>query len=474
MSDANLNWVLDQLAPLRHRKTAYLIAAGFVIAAAAAAAAAQVVFRPSATLIFAAAVVSCTGLLGLTAGLLSAVLGALVLDYFFIAPLFAFNLDALTARAAIELCAIAVFTHFAERRISASIRSRKKLPLGIRGELDGIVNGEAYGWAMDCDHPSSPVIVTISVDHRPVAEAAAVYYRPDLETRLQCSGSYGFFVDLRGRVFEKKDALIEARTSDGQVLKNSPQTATIPIRGPQDAPAVLFMHIPKTAGIAFREAITPNYRESAIAYVYGTAPGFLVGDLRRLPLEQRRNLRFVIGHFQYGIHDDLPQETLYVTILREPTARMLSQYGFLQQTNPALLREGNRTLKLEELLERKRHIHFDNALVRHFAGVDEREFPAGSVNQELYDKALYYARTGFAFIGHQEFAADAYAWLKQRFGWNARPELQLVNLGPARVEEPERAALRTAMERYNHWDCQLYQEILRIFPYPYAAQAAGA
>lgn len=470
MTDARLNSLLDRIAPIRHKQIRFLIAAAWTIATLAFAAAAHVLFRPAATLIFAAAVIGCTGLFGLTAGLLSAALSVLTVDFFFIPPIFEVNLDALTLRAAVELGALAVCTHFVERRVSARIRSKKKLPLGIRGQLDGIKDGEVYGWAMDCDHPSSPVLVTISVDSRPVAEIAAVYYRPDLETRLGCSGSHGFYVDLSGRVSAAKEALVEARTADGQLLENSPSRMRIPARAREDGPAVLFMHIPKTAGIAFREAIVANYRESAIGYMYGTAPGFLVQDLRRLPLEQRRDLRFVMGHFQYGIHHDLPQESLYVTLVREPAARMLSHYAYLQHTQPELLKQGDRVLGLEELLERKPHIHFDNALVRHFGSVDEHEFPAGSVNQKLFENAVYYLRTGFTFVGHQECAANAYAWLQKRFGWNARAELEIVNSGPTRMDDADRVSARQAMEKYNQWDCQLYEEILRIFPYSYSAE----
>jgi hypothetical protein len=464
MSEAGLNSVLDQLAPLRHKNARFLFALGGVAATAAFAAAARFLFNPAATLIFAAAVAGCTALLGLTPGLLSAALAVLTIDFLFVPPVFVFKLDLLTLRVAIELGVLSLATYFVERRISGRIRSNKRLPLGIHGQLDGIKDGEVYGWAMDCDNPSSPVLVTITVNWRPVAEIAAVYYRPDLETGLQSSGSHGFYADLSERV-SAGEALVEARVSNGPPLANSPQTMTIPARARSNGPAVLFMHIPKTAGIAFREAIAANYRESAVAYLYGTPPGFLTVDLQRLPLEQRRDLKFVMGHFQYGIHHYLPQETLYVTIVRQPAARMLSHYAFLQHTQPLLLKEKDRTLSLEELLEKKPHVHFDNPLVRYFGSVDEREFPAGSVNQQLYEKAVYYLRTGFTFVGHQEFAAHAYAWLSQRFGWNARAGLEIVNASPTRLEDARIASIRNVIESCNRWDHLLYQDILQLFPY---------
>lgn len=468
MHDAGLNSILDQLAPLRRRNTRFLIASGLVIAALATAAAAEFVFRPAAALLFAAAVVVCTGLFGLAAGLTSAALSTVALAFFFISPGFALAMNGATLRAGFELGAVAIGTHLLERYISGRIRSRVKPALGILGQLDGIKDGEVYGWAMDGDHPSTPVTVTILADERPMAEVAAVHYRPDVERGLHGSGKYGFYADLGVWMTTEKKAVIEARVANGGALANSPQTAVIRPRKRKPGPAVLFMHIPKTAGIAFREAITANYRESEIAYLYGTAPGYLVGDLRRLPLQQRRELRFVAGHFQYGIHHALPQEALYFTIVREPAARILSHYTFLQQTEPDLLKVGGRALELETLLAQRRHIHFDNPLVRHFGSIDESEFPPGAIDQALYEKALYYLKTGFAFVGHQEYSADAFGRLRRRFGWDARAELEIVNVGMKRMNDADRVSARKALERFNPWDCLLYEEILKLFPYKVA------
>ncbi len=417
------------------------------------------VFAAVRDLAFAAAVAICAAVFGLAAGLAS-VVAALAAIYELSGR---GGLRELPAPA-IALVTVAVLAHLVERYVSRKIRSRVKPLLGIRGQLDGIKDGVVYGWAMDCDRPSEPVLVAISVDSRPAAEIAAVYYRPDLEIGLQSSGSYGFYADLSSGVAIEKEALVEARISNGPPLLNSPQQMRIPPRATPDGPTVLFMHIPKTAGIAFREAIVENYREPAVACMYGTAPGFLVRDLRRLPLEQRRGLRFVIGHFQYGIHHDLPQEALYVTLVREPVARLLSHYAFLERTQPELLREGGRVLTLETLVEMKPHVHFDNALVRHFGGVDEREFSAGAVNEQLYEKAVYYLRTGFTFVGHQEFAANAYHRLQQRFGWYARPELEIVNAGLRRLQDARAESIRAACEAHNRWDILLYKEILKLFP----------
>ena len=89
-----------------------------------------------------------------------------------------------------------------------------------------------------------------------------------------------------------------------------------------------------------------NYKHSQVAYLYPHPPGFLVSDLGLLPLEQRARFRLVMGHFQYGIHEFLPQEYTYVTIVRDPVERVISHYNYLRQTQPEITSDGAVTLSL--------------------------------------------------------------------------------------------------------------------------------
>jgi Domain of unknown function (DUF4118)/Sulfotransferase family len=466
----HLDSLLRDLSRLRHKKTRFFLATAFVLAALAITAMATFLFGSTAGLIFALAVGASTALFGLVAGLCTAAAAVLAVDFFYIPPSFAFNMDSSTLRIALALTAISVFTHLIERQTQGTIRSKTKALLGARvyGELDGIENGDAYGWAFNADEPASPVLVTLSVDDRPVAQVAAVHYRADVENIMNCSGKHGFFVDIGEQASEEKEALVDVRLLDGSSLKNSPRKLRVQPRVPSQAPTVLFMHIPKTAGTAFREAIAANYRRSEIAYLYPTPPGFLVTDVRALPLEQRRSFRVVIGHFQYGMHAAIPRRYCYVTIVREPSRRILSHYAFLREAEPAGLAEGQRTLNLVEFLEQKSNVNFDNALVRFFAGVPEHRFPFGSLDREIYERAVHHLRTAFTFVGHQENSANAYGWLQNRFGWHAKPALDHINATLVSASAPDRSEVRKAIEHFNRWDLMFYQEILRLFPYDYS------
>jgi hypothetical protein len=50
---------------------------------------------------------------------------------------------------------------------------------------------------------------------------------------------------------------------------------------------------------------------------------------KRLSEGRRRRLRVVRGHMLYGIHQLLPQGATYLTMLRDPVARLLSSYCFM-------------------------------------------------------------------------------------------------------------------------------------------------
>jgi hypothetical protein len=467
---SQLNEFLTELDPLRRGRSRFLFAALVVLLALALTAGSEWILGSTAASVFAIIVAASAGLFGLLAGLCTAGIAVLAIDYFYIYPVFRFNFDATTLRVAVGLTTIATIAHFVERRMVRIVRSRVQLPLGIHGNFDGVENGVAYGWALDADHPAKPLLVTVFLNGHPVRQVAAVHYRSDVAERMK-AGSHGFYVDVAEHFRVETDVLIDARFPTGDRLPNTPKSIRVPaIARPPGRPAILFMHIPKTAGTAFREAMAANFLEFEIAYLYPGPPGFLVTDLRDLPLEQLRAFRIVIGHFQFGMHERLPQACEYITIVREPASRILSQYSYLQQFQPELVTGSNgQWIRLEELFEKRLTVDFDNTMVRCFGGVDERVFPPGRLTSESYERAVHHLRTAFRFVGHQESAAESFDWLKRHYNWNAVHSLPRVNVGAVAHSE-EVAELNAAIRHYNRWDYLLYQEVLRLFPQPLAGQ----
>ncbi len=98
-----------------------------------------------------------------------------------------------------------------------------------------------------------------------------------------------------------------------------------------DQRALIFLHIPKTAGTTLNRIIEWQYNPLSIFTMDPYRIRATPERLKQLSEARRRRLRMVRGHFYYGVHEYLPQESTYITMLREPVARFLSAYYFLQR-----------------------------------------------------------------------------------------------------------------------------------------------
>jgi hypothetical protein len=416
--------------------------------------------------------VALSTLLGRGPAIVAVILAALLSDYLFIPPIFSFSFDRVTLQAA-GYYALAVVLILAAARIPIRKGLDQKLKLilfqlwqssapareggeAADSSVDGYIDGEIFGWALDTGKPSLAPTITVYVEDRLIGEVNAVYYRPDV-------GSHSFYFDLTQYCAPVSGAHVDARLRNGERLSNSPMLVNIPLApNGGDSEAVLFMHISKTAGTAFREAMVKNYKQSEVAYIYPDPPGFLSDNLALLPLQQRSRFRLVVGHFQYGIQQFLPQKSVYVSIVRDPVARVISEFRYLPSAQPTENAGNDSPQHLVELLEQRKMITIDNHMVRCFSGVSEKDVPAGSIDREVYKLALHHLRSAFAFVGYQEKSQAAYSSLQQKFGWQP-DSLERVNAARAPFKE-EYESVRAAIERFNHWDCLLYSEIQQLFP----------
>jgi hypothetical protein len=116
------------------------------------------------------------------------------------------------------------------------------------------------------------------------------------------------------------------------------------------------------------------------------------------------------------------------------------------------------------MLESEVTANLDNLMVRCFAGVDEKDFPPGSINADVYDLAALHAEDAFLYIGHQERIGDAYLFLQRKFGWHWSVPPEMVNFGSYTSTEQTGDLDAALIQRFNSWDCKLYEHISGLFP----------
>src|SRR5678815_616084 len=87
-------------------------------------------------------------------------------------------------------------------------------------------------------------------------------------------------------------------------------------------PTVIFLHIPKTAGSTLDKIIDHQYKRTSIF----TRAYISMDEFKILPEAHREKIRVLRGHMHFGVHEYLPQSSIYITILRNPIDRVISHY----------------------------------------------------------------------------------------------------------------------------------------------------
>jgi len=223
------------------------------------------------------------------------------------------------------------------------------------------------------------------------------------------------------------------------------------------APTVLFLHIPKAGGQTLGEIVDSQARDEAVpddgvlkAGVAYLSYGFLKerplevpGHV--LPLLQREDLRAVIGHFWYGLHEQVARPSVYVTALRDPVERVLSLYYYTRLHD---------SITLDDFIANPPFREVDNDQTRRIAGVDPE---IGGCTSDMLEMAKENLRR-FAVAGTIERLDEMLPLLQQRLGWRRPFAWYPRNVNPDR---PAASALPpatiAAIRKRNELDCELWR-----------------
>jgi hypothetical protein len=245
---------------------------------------------------------------------------------------------------------------------------------------------------------------------------------------------------------------------------------------------LVLVHVPKTAGTTLATILHHHYGEafdggvgvSRRAPAQHRAPNVfsrpeaLDGRLRAIAANPA--LRAMAAHITYGLHDRLPADARYITILREPVERTLSQYYFLVRPPdgrvgrtgggfvPPWLPPPSPELTLDECLTEGGYIP-DNLQTRMLCGLVSPHDPLPS---QALSQAKRNLSERFAFVGTTERFEEFLALLNVELGWpTVAYKRAHANPGRLRSDDVPADMLRIAEER-NALDRELYAHAAKL------------
>jgi hypothetical protein len=180
--------------------------------------------------------------------------------------------------------------------------------------------------------------------------------------------------------------------------------------------AVIFLHIPKTAGTTLHRIIKRQYRPAQLYHV-GSASDSLT-TFQQLPESQRAGIHFLMGHFELGVDTWLPRPSTYFTLLRDPVARIVSYYAHVRRDPDHYCHElvNRQKMDLESFVRSGADVMLNDGQTRMIAGV-LYDIPFGQCGPDILETAERLLDERFAFVGLTERFDESLLFMQSLFGW---------------------------------------------------------
>lgn len=220
---------------------------------------------------------------------------------------------------------------------------------------------------------------------------------------------------------------------------------------------VIFLHIPKAAGSTLRRIIEKEYQRDSILSLNSSSLSDCANEIGNLTEVQIKELKFIQGHIEYGLHKYLPRSCTYITMLRNPAQRVISHYYYVLRTPNHYLHEtvtANK-MSLEDYIRSQITTELNNGQTRLLSGANKVH--AGLCSSEDLQAAKKHLEENFAVVGLSEKFDESLLLLKQALNWRT-PFYRSENITKNKqTTKNDLSSLLKMIKEYNELDFELYR-----------------
>jgi hypothetical protein len=211
---------------------------------------------------------------------------------------------------------------------------------------------------------------------------------------------------------------------------------------------VIHLHLGKTGGTTLAHILDWNYSHIHVITHYDQIPPLLA-----LSDEEKRRCDCLRGQFFYGIHQYFPQPAVYITIMRHPMKRFISQYYYTMERRRRQNLPGQ-DLTMEQFLDSEPfQAYMQLCLLRNTGSIEE------ALHTPLAPDAVAEAKrnieTHFVVAGTLDYYDESLILMKRALGWS-RAFYARRNTGTT-ASKPISDSMRRRVERTMEPELEVYE-----------------
>lgn len=185
--------------------------------------------------------------------------------------------------------------------------------------------------------------------------------------------------------------------------------------------SLLFLHIPKTAGTTLKGIITRQYPGERL-YVIGQDVIGSIARFRTRAVSDYARTNIIQGHMSFGLHRFMHPPFSYITILRDPIGRSISDYAFVTSTPQHPLYNSVHEMSFGEYMTSGATGQLSNGQTRLLCGDCEGENYGVPTKRHLENRDLETAQQNlkdhFMVVGLQEQFDETLILMRRTLGWS--------------------------------------------------------
>lgn len=229
---------------------------------------------------------------------------------------------------------------------------------------------------------------------------------------------------------------------------------------------LIFLHIPKAGGMTLHNILKRQFSPQEIYNIEGTRIQDSISNFMNLPKREKLKVKCLKGHMPYGLHKELLQAADYITLLRKPSERLISEYYYIlsEPKHKAYEFYHKNSISLEEHIRRHIETNANNLQTRWISGlvnIDKFDPPYPLLSENALEIAKENIIRSFSVAGTVEMFDESLLLMKRTYCWkNIYYTRRNVTINRPKENEISKKVIKDII-KCNNLDMELYEFVQR-------------